>query len=54
MYLDQIVKIEGFQTILHSLVDVIDIGIHIIDIKAEPLFITKKWLKLKEWNQKKY
>ena len=32
MYLNKIVQIEGFQTIVNSLVDVIDIGIHIIDI----------------------
>jgi len=53
MNLDQIIKIDGFQSILYSLVDVIDTGIHIIDIKGGRLYITRKWQKSKEWIQKK-
>lgn len=46
MHLDQIVKIEGFQTILHSLVDVIDIGLHIIDIKGRTIIYNKKMAEI--------
>ncbi|PJN92211.1 sigma-54-dependent Fis family transcriptional regulator, partial [Bacillus sp. mrc49] len=46
MYLDQIIKIEGFQTILYSLVDVIDIGIHIIDTKGRTIVYNKKMAEI--------
>ncbi|MFJ9383622.1 sigma-54 interaction domain-containing protein [Peribacillus sp. NPDC101481] len=46
MNLDQIIKIDGFQSILYSLVDVIDTGIHIIDIKGRTIVYNKKMAEI--------
>lgn len=53
MNLDQIIKIDGFQTILYSLVDVIDTGIHIIDIKGRTIVYNKKMAEIEGMDSEK-
>ncbi|MFJ7678959.1 sigma-54 interaction domain-containing protein [Peribacillus sp. NPDC097198] len=52
MDLNQIMRIEGFQTILHSLVDVIDIGIHIIDRNGLTVIYNKKMAEIEGMDSK--
>ena len=46
MDLNQLMKMDGFQTILYSLVDVIDTGIHIIDKKGLTIVYNKKMAEI--------
>lgn len=46
MNLNQIINIDGFETILYSLVDVIDIGIHIIDTEGLTIVYNKKMAEI--------
>ena len=54
MHLNQIIQIEGFQSILYSLVDVIDIGIHIIDQTGLTIVYNKKMAEIEGMFQKMY
>lgn len=52
MGFNQLMKMDGFQTILYSLVDVIDTGIHIIDRKGLTIVYNKKMAEIEGMDPK--
>jgi arginine utilization regulatory protein len=46
MNLNKIIQIDNFESILHSIVDVIDIGIHIIDKEGSTIIYNKKMAEI--------